>query len=261
MRNATERIDEHKESRLIFDTGSGKQPTRIQIVLQYIKDCISDGTFPPGSKLPTENEIAETLGVSRTPVREAVKILEALGLLDVRVGSGTYLRVGLERSLSHVLMLQLSLHKTTPKKLMEARRIVERGCAELAAERRTEDDLAQMRASIEALESCTNRHDATPNEMLEADLQFHRVVFQATKNELVAAFANFVLDMVAPWVGRSLENTDPMQAVYNHKLEYSMIEAGNAGAARESVVLTAVDAGMDHWRSSLEREATNPERE
>jgi GntR family transcriptional regulator, transcriptional repressor for pyruvate dehydrogenase complex len=191
-------MNAQKDSRLIFNNGTGKQPTRIQIVLQYIKESISDGTFPPGSKLPTENEIAETLGVSRTPVREAVKILEALGLLDVRIGSGTYLRVGLERSLSHVLMLQLSLHKTTPTKLMEARRIIERGCAELAAERRTEDDLAQMRASIELLESCINRPEATPNEMLEADLQFHRVIFQATKNELVAGIANFVLDMVAP---------------------------------------------------------------
>lgn len=245
-------MNDRTESRLIFDAGSGKQPTRIQIVLEYLKDGISDGTFAPGGKLPTENEIAETLGVSRTPVREAVKILEALGLLDVRIGSGTYVRVGLERSLSHVLMMQLSLHKTTPQKLMEARRIVERGCAELAAERRTEADLDEMRASIAALEACVGRPDATLDEMLEADLDFHRIVFRATRNELVTTFANFVLDTVTPWIRRSMDNAGPKRAVYNHKLLFTMIEARNAGAARESVVLTAVDKGMDHWRDSLE---------
>jgi GntR family transcriptional repressor for pyruvate dehydrogenase complex len=240
---------------------SKKKPSRIDVVLEYVKNGITDRRFLPGQRLPTENEIAMETGVSRTPVREAVKILDAMGVLEVRVGSGTYVRSSLAPSVAQILLFQLYLQQTTPEKLMEARRMIERNCAELAARRRTAEDLAVMGERIEALAECAERPDATLSEMVEADVGFHRAKFRATGNELVEAIANFVLDMVEPWIGRSLQIAGAAQAAYNHRLEYTMIEAGNAVAARESVVFSAVDVGMEHWLRSLQAESTPDEEE
>jgi DNA-binding FadR family transcriptional regulator len=231
-----------------------KKPSRIQVVLEYVKNGITDRRFRPGDRLPTENEIAEATGVSRTPVREAIKILDAMGVIEVCVGSGTYVRASLAPSVAQILLFQLYLQQTTPEKLMEARRMVERYCAELAAQRRTDEDLAAMHAHIEALAACATRPDVTLAEMVEADMAFHRAKFRATGNQLIEAIANFVLDMVEPWIGRSLQISGPAKAAYNHRLEYTMIEAGNAVAARESVVFSAVDAGMEHWLQSLKKD-------
>ena len=238
------------KSRLLYDNRSTKQPTRIQTVLEYVREGIATGRLKPGSKLPVENEIAEHLGVSRTPVREAVKILEAVGILDVRIGSGTYVQPSLEPSIAQLLMFQLYLRQTTPKKLMEARRIIERGCAELAAERRKPADLDEMADSIKALEFFAGAEHEQPDETLEADLAFHRAVYKATDNELINAIGNFVLDLVSPWVRQSLQLTGAAKAAEMHRAELMMIEAQNAGAARECVA--AVDLGMQHWLESLQ---------
>jgi len=240
-------------SRLIYDKSSSKQPTRIQTVLEYIREGIAKGDLKPGSKLPNETEIAEELGISRTPVREAIKILEAVGILEIQIGSGTFVRPSLAPSIAQLLMFQLYLQQTTPQKLMEARRIIERGCAELAAQRRSEQDLVAMREAIVRLEALSGREDEKPEETLEADLDFHRAIFKATDNELIKAIGSFVLEMVSPWIRQSLRVTGAAKAAQMHRAEYTMIEAENAGAARESVVFAAVDVGMEHWLSSLKQ--------
>ena len=148
-------------------------------------------------------------------------------------------------------MLQSHLRQTTPEKLMEARRIIERGCAELAAERRTDADLAVLRDCIEALGDCARRPGATLDETLEADLDFHRAIFKATGNDLINAIANFVLDMVSPWMRQSLELAGAEKAATMHRMEYTFIEARNTGGARESFGMLHVDAGMNHWLQSL----------
>ncbi len=248
------------KSRLLYDKRSTKQPMRIQTVLEYVRDEIASGRLKPGSKLPVENEIAETLGVSRTPVREAVKILEAVGILDVRIGLGTYVQPSLQPSIAQLLMFQLYLRHTTPQKMMEARRIIERGCAELAADRRTPENLKEMADSIEVLESFSGREQEQPEEALEADLAFHRAVCKATNNELINAIGNFVLDVVSPWVRQSLQLTGAAKAAEMHRAVLMMIEAQNAGAARECAAVTAVDLGMQHWLDSLQTgEADNDE--
>ena len=103
------------------------------MVLEHIKDQIISGELTPGSRLPTEIEIGDHLGISRTPVREAIKIFEAMGVLDVRIGSGTFVNPSLEPSLAQLLLFKMYLQQSTPQKMMELRRVMARGAAELAA--------------------------------------------------------------------------------------------------------------------------------
>ncbi|WP_340108132.1 FadR/GntR family transcriptional regulator [Pikeienuella sp. HZG-20] len=227
-----------------------KAPTRLEFVLGYIKGRIADGTLKAGVRLPAEVDLAREIGVSRTPVREAIKVLAAAGVLDVRHGHGTFIAKGPQASLAQLLLFRTHLKASTPQKLMEVRLIFERSCAELAAQRRTPEDLAAMRACIERLRKLGEDDPPDLDATTEADLDFHRAVYHATQNELVSTIANFVLNMVADWLRKSHENGEVEHTVRLHEVMYTMIEARNSGGARECY---GVEANMDHFRQMLEQ--------
>ena len=231
------------------DETAAKPRSRLEIVLDHIKRSIADGTLKAGAQLPPEIELARELGVSRTPVREAVKVLAASGIVDVRHGHGTFIANGAQASLGQLLLFEIYLKDTTPQKLMEVRTIFERSCAELAAQRRTPDDLAAMRACIERLRPLVIANPINFDATLEADLDFHRAIYRAAKNELVATLANFVLNMVSGWLRRSHENGGLEDTVRLHEVMYTMIETRNSGGARECY---GVEANMEHFRKMLE---------
>jgi len=194
-------------------------------------------------------ELARALGVSRTPVREAIKVLAASGIVEVRHGQGTFVTSGAQASLGQLLLFEIYLKDTTPQKLMEVRTIFERSAAELAAQRRTDEDLATMRACIERLRPLAEADPLDLDATLQADLDFHRAIYRASKNELVETLANFVLNMMSGWLRRSHANGGLRDSVRLHEIMYAMIEARNSGGARECY---GVEANMEHFRQMLE---------
>lgn len=229
--------------------------------MEYVKGLIVGGQVQAGERIPTEIEIARTLNVSRTPVREAIKILDASGLVEIRRGAGTYVRRGMGASLAQLMLFQTYLGEASPRKLMEVRQVFERSCAELAAQRRDEADLDAMRRAIDRLRALADESDpgAHMDEILDADLAFHRSVYQAAHNELVATMANFVLDMVAPWIRRSIEVAGPGNAIRLHEIMLAMIESQNVGGAREVYARDPVIMNMDHFRITLETPDKTPQ--
>ena len=215
-----------------------------------LRQRIVKGELPGGTRL-YEVALAEELEISRTPVREAIKIFEAMGVLDVRIGSGTFVNPSLEPSLAQLLLFKMYLQQSTPQKMMELRRVMARGAAELAAERRTSDDLANMGEAIEHMSKFVDMAEPPWDEVLEADLDFHRAVNRATHNELMETMANYILDMVAPWIKTSLQRLTPKAAIESHRMEFRMIELGNVAGARESMSMNAVDMSVQNWRDSL----------
>lgn len=241
------------ESNLIRHQPTREKPkkslSRLEVVLDHIKHQIAEGTLQPGAQLPPELELARELGVSRTPVREAIKVLAAAGVVEVRHGHGTFVANGAQASLGQLLLFEIYLKDTTPQKLMELRTIFERSAAELAAQRRTPEDLQAMRNAIERLRTLVEVEPLDFDATLEADLDFHRAIYRATKNELVETLAKFVLNMVSGWLRRSHENRGLRDTVRLHEIMYAMIEARNSGGARECY---GVEANMEHFRQMLE---------
>lgn len=236
-----------------LDVGGPKKQNKVELVIEAIKSRLSDGTWKSGDRLPNEDELGAILHVSRTPLREAIKILDMANVLEIRRGTGTFVRRGTVASLSQLLLFQRYLNRATPQKLMEVRWLFERSCAELAAQRRTDDDLAAMRAAIDDLRAL-----ATPDwrniieQICEVDKLFHRRVYDAAKNELISTISNFVLDMVSPFMERSLMVGGPWKTIKLHEMLYVMIENGNPAGAREITSMNAVDVNMNHFRETLE---------
>jgi GntR family transcriptional repressor for pyruvate dehydrogenase complex len=239
----------HAEAELNMERVEPKKlPTRVEIVLDYITGEIAKGNLGPGDKLPNEKELAASLGLSRTPMREAMKILAASGLIDIRHGYGNYIRKDNGLPALPLMMFQLYLKDSRPEQLMELRYIFDRNCTELAAERRTDEDLAAMRECIERLRKLSKEENSPLDELLKTDLDFHRAIYAATGNKLIVAVAEFVLNMVAPWVRKSLDVSGRYRAVGLHEQIYEVIEGHKTGRASRK----SVDVNLRHFQASLE---------
>jgi DNA-binding FadR family transcriptional regulator len=152
------------------------QPARASTnVITQVRAAIMSGRFRTGDRLPTEREMARQFGVSRVTVRDALRALEAAGLLEIRVGGqgGPYVKEPDPALLAESLRTHFHLQGTTFAELAEARLALETTAARLAAERATEENLAEMRAAIE---------EPGPDSSATKSVDFHKALVRAAHN-------------------------------------------------------------------------------
>lgn len=150
-------------------------------VIAALRTQITSGEWPVGSRIPTEPELVEELGVARNTVREAVRALAHNGLLDIRQGSGTYVVATSE--LAGVMQRRFS--DADPHHVAEMRAALETSGARLAALRRTDQDLAQLDALLARREAAWESGDA--ERFVEADASLHLGVLAASHNDVLTA--------------------------------------------------------------------------
>lgn len=152
--------------------------------------------YSPGSKLPNENELSQDLGVSRTTLREAIRILVAEGILNVQRGKGTYVNK-LKDQLSDALP-SFQEQKVALKDLYEARLIIEPAAATLACQRATDEEIAEIVRLVEATQSQFT-HDYNNQEIIQREIAFHNALIRASHNQF---FDHFI-----PVVNQTIQKT------------------------------------------------------
>jgi DNA-binding FadR family transcriptional regulator len=201
-------------------------------IAERVKAAIRDGQLAPGDQLPAERELTEQLGVSRVSVRDALRMLEAHGLVEVRVGArgGAFVTAPAPRLLGEGIGDMLMLADVTPANVTEARMVYELGMLELACERASEDDLA-------ALDEICGRAEATlAAGAYEPSLsaEFHLGLARCTHNGAIVLLAE---TFQGPLVS-SLEEArraDPetgRTGALEHRAILDAVRARDAGAAR-----------------------------
>ncbi|MFD1832995.1 FadR/GntR family transcriptional regulator [Streptomyces desertarenae] len=150
-------------------------------VIEALRDQITSGEWPVGSRIPTEPELVEQLGVARNTVREAVRALAHNGLLDIRQGSGTYVVATSE--LAGVMHRRFA--DADPQHVAELRSVLEAEAARLAAHRRTEQDLRQLRTLLRRREAAWGTGEV--ERFVEADATLHLAIVRASHNEVLTA--------------------------------------------------------------------------
>jgi GntR family transcriptional regulator, transcriptional repressor for pyruvate dehydrogenase complex len=150
------------------------------LVIQQIQEKISLGIFAPGTKIPTEPTLMAQLGVGRSTVREAIRVLVSAGQLEVRQGDGTYV---LDRKSGHE-PLEYRLRRATAQEIREVRRIIEVETARLAALNRTQTDIDAMRDCLAKKKTALAAGDT--HGYVTADIAFHSAVAAASGNSLLA---------------------------------------------------------------------------
>ncbi|MHA6803336.1 FadR/GntR family transcriptional regulator [Salinifilum ghardaiensis] len=215
--------------------------------------AVIDGTHPPGAALPPEAELAEQHGVSRLTVREAVSSLRAQNIVHIRRGLGTYVNEpGTWTALDPVIRAANAgpAHGALSESLLEARRVLEEGAAELAAAKRTEEDLARLREHLAAMRAAHEQSDV--DAFVRADLAFHDALVRASGNI-------FVPLMFAPF-GRLLpegrHETSAVAAIREnataqHEHIVRALESGDPARARSAMAAHMTQTGEDLRRHVL----------
>ena len=165
-----------------------------QIIIEQIIGLIRDDELHVGEKLPPERELAERFHVSRPSVREALRVMEVMGVLERKPGGGSIVT---DLNIGHFLnMLSPIFLKRTGLaiELVELRYLLESKAAELAAENITEEGAAALRNCAEKMSTAHDERDTEKE--AEADIEFHEVVFSLTENYVLQSAAKFVTDLL-----------------------------------------------------------------
>jgi GntR family transcriptional regulator, transcriptional repressor for pyruvate dehydrogenase complex len=221
--------------------GPGVEVTRG--LLQYLLS----GEFVPGQRIPSERQLSEALATGRSTVREAIKSLSLLGLLEQRVGDGTYLSRSSSDLLPQVIEWGLLLGEKRLDDLLDARFHLEVLLAGLAAERRSEAQLEQLRTLASRMRSAGDDFDA----YVESDIAFHLQLAEASGNSVLASVLGNVQSLLQAWASRVIRTAGETQtSLAMHEPILKAVEVGDRDAAREAM-LAHMERATRRLRASL----------
>ncbi len=192
---------------------------RAEATADALLGLVLDGTFPPGTSLPSEAELAGRFAVSRLTVREAIRSLASTQVIRVQQGRSSTINPVEQWSALDPRLLKARGHASgeplrLPKRLLEARRVIEVAIAEMAADRRTEDHLQRMTAAIAAMQESHDEGDVP--RFVEADLAFHEVLFEAADN----AFLEALVQPLASVIRELREETSSALETREHAIDF-----------------------------------------
>jgi DNA-binding FadR family transcriptional regulator len=234
-------------------------PGRTQRAADWLLELVLDGTFPPGSKLPNEAELAGRFGVSRLTMREAIRSLAATRVISVSHGKSSVITPADQWSPldPRLLLARGSVSGDPlllPKRLIEARRMVEISAAEMAAERRTDEQIAQMAGFVERMQEAHDEGDVP--RFVEADLAFHAAIFEAVDN----VFVDALFEPLEQVVRRLRTETSSVPDIRVHAIAWhtailEKVTEGDPAGARESMRghLFQTENDMDAYLASSDR--------
>lgn len=220
-----------------MDTGT----SRGSEVLSRIRKLIEDGYFPPGSKLAAERKLAEQLNVGRPMVREAIKVLTTLGMLESRGGSGTYVKSVQPRDPFTASLVAESRPDFGVLHLLEVQKIIEPHAAWLAATRAGERELADIENARQRLEM----HDRDWKLTARLDMEFHKAVLRGAQNPLLETIHGFVVERFLASQAAAVRFTPDLERLRNdHRLIAEAILCRQADAAELAM--------RNHWNAATQ---------
>ncbi len=220
--------------------GSITSTTAVSEVTRRLLDYFTGGSIAAGDRLPPERQLAASMGVGRSAIREALAALEVLGVVDVRPGSGTYLRGSTSELLPRTLSWGMLLGSPQTRELIGVRHGLEVQAARLAAELITEDGLARLRGHLKTMRASKTDYTA----FVAADLQFHQEVAHAAANALLEEMLQSVRSLLRVWVERALNDSRHAQVTCTeHQAVVRALTARDAAAAAEAMSVHMDSAG------------------
>lgn len=238
--------------------GSMEHGSVVSEVAERLLAFFTSGDIAVGTRLPAERQLAASLGVGRSAVREALAALEILGIVVVRPGSGTYLRDGISELLPRTLSWGLMLGEPRTRELVELRGGLEVQAAQLAASRITDASLGRMRSDLAAMEE--NLHDL--GAFVEADAAFHREIAVSSGNQVLQELLQSIRSLLRIWVDRALtDEGHASAALEEHRAIFDALERRDGAAvtaAMDSHMGTAARRLLDCYDARRETDVQNP---
>lgn len=202
-----------------------------ELVIEQIKTMIVSGELKRGDRLPPERELVEQLRVSRTSVREAMRALQIIGLVECRQGGGNYIRESFEGNLIEPLSLMFTLSDSQDSEILELRKVLEVETVMLAARNITEQELAEMGKLIDRMKQ---QPGETENVLL--DKEFHFAIARASRNKLILSIFAAVSSLMDSFIKDAREaiinqSTDKDSLIVHHQAIHEALIRGDGEAA------------------------------
>lgn len=187
------------------------------------------GDWSPGERIPPERELCLQLGVGRASLREALKALEIMGMIETRLGDGTYVCQRSEFLSRPLLWAITSSSEADAQELVEARKLIEIELSGLAAERATPTDLKEIGLHLDQMENSTGDVD----QFLRSDIAFHLAVGQASHNNILMNALLLIRNLLQNWIGSTLRIQGVAErALQQHQRIFLAIAKKDPAAAR-----------------------------
>jgi GntR family transcriptional repressor for pyruvate dehydrogenase complex len=207
-----------------------REPVATQVARRLVEVILS-GQIEPGTRMPSERKLAETFGVGRSAMREALKALSLIGLVEVRQGDGTYLRRADSALLPEVIEWGLLLGEPRTMDLVEARQEIEIILAGFAAQRRTGADVEKLGKLLENMKLAT-----TATQFVDNDVAFHLALSEAARNSALRDIHSSIQALLRAWILRAISSDGAMLPSYaEHVPVFEAVARGDADAARQAM--------------------------
>jgi len=207
-------------------------------VAQQIQRLIADGALKPGDRLPPERELVERFGVSRSSVRDAIRVLELIGLVIPRQGEGTVVADVSADALVAPIASALVRKRELIAELLDVRKMIEPALAARAAARATPADVEKLEEVLDRQRRKTEAGEPT----VEEDTEFHYRIALAAGNSVVRKVLDVLMDLLRETRARSLQVSGrPQRSLAGHRRVLEAIRRGDAAAAERAVRLHLED--------------------
>jgi len=217
-------------------------------IVEQIIGLISRGVLKPGERLPSEKELCLRFGVGRTTIREALRSMAVMGILDGRVGEGTFVSGDSRKYLEKALQWGLLIDRKSVNDLVETRLMLESQTAYAAAARATEENLQEIEETLEGMQKSLDR----PAEYLEHDLRFHLAIARATQNQILYNLLSMTRGYLQTWISESLSkpSTRKMRAraessVREHQKILQALRKRKPEEARQAMTEHILSSSLD----------------
>jgi len=219
----------------------------VEIVIDTVKRLLIEEKLKPGDLLPTEAQLSQSLGVGRGSVREAIKILSAFGITEIRRGTGTYIAGSVSKNVFDPLLFNLLIANGDKSEIIELRRLVEIGIVELIIKNAPDEDIRKLEDQYHNLEEMIESGTAEIEELSKSDLEFHYTMAAITGNQLVNNIYRFIAEIFAPTMHGEYA-LEPHRMILEALLRRDLNHA-----------IEAIEKHTEVWRRLMERDSGNEE--
>ncbi len=204
-------------------------------VMDQIVSYLLAGELKPGDKLPTEKEFAQQLGVGRNSVREAIKMLSSIGVVEIRRGAGMFIAKTMSSSILNPLILSLVFEQGVSLELLELRLLLDFGVAELIVQKASDQDIESLEEANRKLrdEALKKQHENS-HVLRDLDLKFHQVLYELCGNKLLTRIGQAIYTLFFTSIEKTVE-ADPMTAYENHQKVIDAIKQRNVELVKKRV--------------------------
>lgn len=209
-----------------------KQETLSNRVIEWVKQCIIDGTFRLGTELPSEQEMCTLLGVGKSSVREAMKMLQMIGVVEIQQGKRSRIHENLHPDVMSQLIFNLLLANATPKELFDFRVMFETAVSHFAMSCATEEGIAALEHEVERYHQLCQTGEAKP----EDEFVFHQMLYDVCNNTYISRIGALLLSLF----------TAPMQRSPNYDTFHDTVEHRQIVQALKTKDPVLLDEALKH---------------